>query len=397
MSVRSQSAPVPDGTDRALKVGIVSDCYVPRLGGIEMQAHDLARNLRAHGHDVVAVTPTAGPDVVDGVRVRRMDVPLLPFDVPFTPRTFRLVTDLLLEEGVDVAHFHGGIASPMVYLALRRAQALGIPSVVTLHCMWSYASPLFAGLDRAVGWSRWPIVLSAVSDVAAQPVRRIAGPGRPVVVLPNGIDDAAWRVRPAPRPPGLVTLVSVMRLAPRKRPLHLLRMIRQVHESLPADLSLRLVIIGDGPELGQLEKYVRTNGLTGVVELVGRRTRDEIKDFYAGADAFVAPANLESFGIAALEARCAGLPVVAKARTGIREFVEHGREGLLATTDRDMVDQLRRIVVDADLRRRITEHNRRERSPVDWSIVVGRNVEAYRLAMAEQARRPAPVVDAPLG
>nr|WP_249420353.1 glycosyltransferase family 4 protein [Rhabdothermincola salaria] len=356
-----------------------------------MQAHDLARNLRAQGHDVVAVTPTAGPDEVDGVRVRRMDVPLLPFDVPFTPRTFRLVTDLLLEEEVDVAHFHGGIASPMVYLALRRAQALGIPSVVTLHCMWSYATPLFAGLDRAVGWSRWPIVLSAVSDVAAQPLRRIAGPGHPVIVLPNGIDEAAWRVPSAPPRPGVVTLVSVMRLAPRKRPLQLLKIIRQVNESLPVDLSLRLVVIGDGPELGQLEKYVRTNGLTGVVELVGRRTRDEIKGFYAAADAFVAPANLESFGIAALEARCAGLPVVAKARTGIREFVEHGREGLLAVSDRDMVDQLRRIVVDADLRRRIAEHNRREPSPVDWSVVVGRNVEAYRLAMARQVREPAPL------
>jgi glycogen synthase len=375
---------VPDGAERPLKVGIVSDCYVPRLGGIEMQAHDLARNLRAQGHDVVVVTPTAGPDVVDGVRVRRMDVPLLPFDLPFTPRTFRLVTDLLVEEEVDVAHFHGGIASPVAYLALRRAQALGIPSVVTLHCMWSYAAPLFAGLDRAVGWSRWPIVLSAVSDVAAQPLRRIAGPGRPVIVLPNGIDEAAWRVPPAPRRPGVVTLVSVMRLAPRKRPLQLLKMIRKVHESLPGDVALRLVAIGDGPELGQLEKYVRSNGLTGVVELVGRRTRDEIKDFYAAADAFVAPANLESFGIAALEARCAGLPVVAKARTGIREFVEHGRGGLLATSDRDMVEQLRRIVVDADLRRRITEHNRREPSPVDWSVVVGRNVEAYRLAIARQ-------------
>ena len=97
---------------RPLRIGIVSDCYVPRLGGIEMQAHDLARNLRAAGHEVVAVTPTAGPATVDGVRVRRMDVPLLPFDVPFLPSTFRLATDLLTEEGVDVAHFHGGLASP---------------------------------------------------------------------------------------------------------------------------------------------------------------------------------------------------------------------------------------------------------------------------------------------
>jgi len=366
---------------RPLRVGVVSDCYVPRLGGIEMQAHDLARNLRLAGHDVVAVTPTPGPAEVDGVRVRRMDVPLLPFDIPFMPSTFRMVTDLLLEEQVDVAHIHGGIASPMAYAAARRCQALGIPTVITVHCMWSYATPMFAVLDKLSGWSRWPVVLSAVSDVAAQPIRRIAGPSRPVVVLPNGIDDDAWRIEPSSHDPSVVTLVSVMRLAPRKRPLQMLKMVRRVHEALPSDLRLRVIVIGDGPERPQLEKYLRTHRLEGVVQLVGRRTRDEIRELFADADVFVAPANLESFGIAALEARCAGLPVVAKERTGIREFVEHGREGLLATTDRDMVEQLTRIVRDRELRLVIAKNNRETSSPVDWSVVVERNVAAYRDAI----------------
>jgi glycosyltransferase involved in cell wall biosynthesis len=375
------AASVPPG-QRGLRIGVVSDCYVPRLGGIEMQAHDLARNLRLAGHEVVAVTPTPGPDEVDGVRVRRMDVPLLPFDIPFTPSTFRMVTDLLVEERVDVAHIHGGIASPMAYAAARRCQALGIPTVVTVHCMWSYATPIFVALDRLTGWSRWPVVLSAVSDVAAQPIRRIAGADRSVLVLPNGIDDSAWRVERTPRDPSVVTLVSVMRLAPRKRPLQMLKMVRRVHRALPPDVRLRVVIIGDGPERPQLEKYLRTHGLGDVVQLVGRRTRDEIRGHFAEADVFVAPANLESFGIAALEARCAGLPVVAKERTGIREFVEHGREGLLATSDRDMVVQLTRIVRDRELRLVIAKNNRETSSPVDWSVVVQRNVAAYHEAIS---------------
>ena len=72
---------------------------------------------------------------------------------------------------------------------------------------------------------------------------------------------------------------------------------------------------------------------------------------------------------------------MAKARTGIREFVEHGREGLLASTDSDMVDQLTRIVRDRELRLLITKHNREHSSPVDWSEVVARNVEAYHIAV----------------
>ena len=372
-----------------MRIALISDCYVPRLGGIEIQMHDLARHLPATGHEVVVVTPTPGPEVVDGVRVRRLDVPLLPFDIPFTRKAFRLTARALAEERIDVAHFHAGIASPLAYGAARAAQRAGIPTVITVHCMWSYATPLFALLDVVGRWSRWPVVHSSVSDVAARPIRRIVRGRADVLVLPNGIENDAWTVDRAPSRPGQVTFVSVMRLAPRKRPLHLLRMFTDVVERTRDVAEVRLIIIGDGPERPQLEKYVHTHGLTDRVDMVGRRTRDEIRGIFSDADVFVAPANLESFGIAALEARCAGLPVVAKARTGIREFVTHEREGLLADSDRDMVSQLTRVVVDDRLRARMSEHNRTVPSSVDWKDVVDRNVEAYRLAI-DLRDRPSP-------
>jgi glycosyltransferase involved in cell wall biosynthesis len=366
---------------RALKVGLVSDCYVPRLGGIEMQVHDLAQRLQAAGHEVVVITPTPGPDLVDGIRVHRMQVPLLPFDIPYTPSTFRRVSELLRRERVDVAHFHGGIASPLAFIGAASAQADGVATVITTHCLWSYAAPLFGLLDRRFGWTRWPVVLSAVSDVAAAPIRKIGGPGLEVAVVPNGIDNDAWAVTPVPREVGSVTIVSVMRLAPRKRPRHLLKMITRVRDQLPEGVRLRVVIIGEGPERASLEKYLRTHDLSGIVELVGRLSREEIREQFARADIFVAPANLESFGIAALEARCAGLPVVAKARTGIREFVANGREGLLAQSDRDMVDQLLRLIRDPGLRQQIAAHNRSVPSAVDWSKVVDANVAVYQRAI----------------
>ena len=379
-----------------MHIGLVTDCYVPQVGGIEMQVHDLAQRLQEAGHGVVVVTSMSGPDEVDGIRVRRLDVPLLPFNIPFTPKTFRLVADELERERVDVAHFHGGIVSPLAYGAAHRAQKRGIPSVVTTHCLWSYATPAFRALDRMSHWTEWDVVLSAVSDVAAEPLRRVARPGRPVLVLPNGIDHAAWEVEPEPADGRPVTIVSVMRLAPRKRPLHLLKMLKKVHERLP-HTEVRTVIIGEGPERRSLERYLAANGMAHRVLLVGRRSRDEIREQFARADLFVAPANLESFGIAALEARCAGLPVVAKERTGIREFVEHGREGLLADSDRDMVDQIVRLVRDRELRLLMAKNNRETRAPVDWSEVIGRNLAAYELAVSgagaassASTRRPRP-------
>ena len=370
-----------------LRIGLVTDCYVPRLGGIEMQVHDLARHLQAAGHEVVVITPTPGPEVMDGIRVHRMDVPLAPFDIPFAPSTFELVADLLEAERVDVAHFHGGIVSPVAFVGGYDAQKRDIPTVLTTHCLWSYATPMFRLLDRTLHWSRWNAVFSAVSEVAAEPITRIA-PGREVVVLPNGIENDTWQVDPVERDDDEVVIVSVMRLAPRKRPLHLLKMFHDVLDRVPRSASARLVIIGEGPEQGGMEKYLAATHLGDRVELTGRLSRAEIRERFARADVFVAPANLESFGIAALEARCAGLPVVAKAQTGVREFVRHEQEGLLASSDKDMVDQLVRLITDPALRRRIAEHNRTTPSDVDWSEVVARNVETYRKAIAQTGRTP---------
>lgn len=357
-----------------------------------MQAHDLARHLQAAGHEVVVVTTTPGPTELDGVRIERVplpatsrNVPFAPVNVPFSPSAFQEVARRLREARVEVAHFHGGILSPLAFKGAADSQAAGVPTVITTHCLWSYATPLFRLLDQRTGWSRWPVVFSAVSDVAAAPIRRIVGPSVEVSILPNGIDTAWWSVEPAPRPADVFTVAAVMRLTPRKRPIHLLRILRRVAEQLGGSPRLRAVIVGDGPVEPSMRRMIAASGLEDVVELPGRWSREQIRSLYAEADAFIAPANLESFGIAPLEARCAGVPVVAKARTGVREFVEHGREGLLGADDAELVELLLRLARDRELRREIAEHNRSVPPRMDWTRVVELNLEAYERARSVMA------------
>lgn len=361
-----------------------SDCYVPRLGGIEVQAHALATHLVAAGHDVEVVTPSPGPDRVDGIRVHRIDEPLLPpFDIPWTRNTFRKTRRLLEHGGFDVAHFHGGVISPFAFVGAYVAQDVGVPAVVTSHCVWNRSAHVFRALDRAFHWSEWPIVISAVSELAASEIRLAAGPGREVLVIPNGIDVEQWRVEPAVRDDDTVVFMSVMRLARRKRPGALVKMVHEVKRRVP-DASFRVCIVGEGMQRPRLEREIARLGLRREVELCGRLEHDRIKAAYAAADVYVAPAELESFGLAALEARCAGLPVLAQAQTGIREFVEHGREGLLAASDRQMVDHMVRMIREPELRAKITAHNRDTR-PQTWDDVLVLNLDAYRRAEALRA------------
>ena len=360
-----------------LKIALISDCYHPRLGGIELQVRDLGVHLEAAGNTVEVITPVPGDDVVEGRRVHRLDVPLLPFDQTYKRETFTKIRDIVVDGGFDVAHFHSGVMSPSSYGGTYEVQKVGVPTVVTSHCIWGYATPLFARAEKIWRWSAWPVVYSAVSDVAASDIRRATRMRREILVLPNGIDTGAWTLAPEPRDPDTVTITSTMRLAPRKRPRHLIPMVAALRERTRPGVRLRVVIIGDGPQREKIQRLVHRYRLEDVVTLTGTLERDEIRRWLARSDLYVAPANLESFGIAALEARCAGVPVVAKSCTGIREFVEHGREGYLCDTDDEMVVNLAHLVNNPDIRQAMASHNRTTAPSCNWDDVVKRNLHAY--------------------
>ena len=91
---------------------------------------------------------------------------------------------------------------------------------------------------------------------------------------------------------------------------------------------------------------------------------------------------MEAFGIAALEARTAGLSVVALRGTGADDFVEHEVSGLLAADDAELGVQVARLAADPVLREQLTDHNRRMPPPMDWSTVVDQTLAQYTRAGA---------------
>jgi len=181
-----------------------------------------------------------------------------------------------------------------------------------------------------------------------------------------------------------------MRLARRKRPLALLRIVHRAQVALDRlgdQTRLRLLVAGDGPGLPAMQSYLRRHEMTDSVTLLGRLDREGVRHVLGASHVFLAPADLESFGIAALEARCAGLPVIAKAQGGVGEFVGHGREGLLCGSDADMTDALVRLVRDRELRLRIAAHNSIADCPVAWATVLRKTQEAYESARLAQPAR----------
>jgi glycogen synthase len=374
-----------------VRVAHLTDCYLPRLGGIETQVHGLARRQQAAGHEVTVLTATPGPhgerhgvvDVVDGVPVHRLAI-RLPFELPVNPFAPRDVRAILLAGRYDVAHVHAGVVSPFAYDAMKVVLDLGLPTVVTWHCMLGWTERPGRWCERLRDWSTRPMAFTAVSNIAAQPIRSVLGAGTEVTVLPNGVDVAAWKADPLVRGDDAVHLVSAMRLVHRKRPIPLLRMAAEVRARVPETTGMRLTVFGEGAAQRRMRRMVARSDL-GWVELAGRVAREQLVETYRRADLYVAPARLESFGIAAIEARAAGLPIVGRSDSGIGEFVADGVDGLLADSDDGMVEAIVRLVLDSALRQRISVHNREVPPVQDWQYVVRRADEEYGRAAAIRA------------
>ena len=372
---------------------MLSDCYLPRLGGIEVQVHDLAARLIGRGHEVVVFTATPGNrgerggfvDQVDGVVVHRLAL-RLPFELPVNPLAPGLLRSRLSAGGFDVAHVHMGVLSPFAVDSARVTTELGLPTAMTWHCMLGRFEPVFRAAGYVRRWARRGVVMSAVSAVAAEPLQRVVGSAGLVNVLSNGIDVARWAVSaeqaPAREAGHSVRVVSAMRLATRKRPLPLLHVMARVRALVPAQTRIRLEILGDGPDRGRLERFIAAHDMGSWVRLPGRVTREELRDRYAASDIFVAPAPLESFGIAALEARTVGLPVVGRRGSGVQEFVKDGLNGYLATDDEAMARSLAALVVDDGLRESMTAYNRSTQPEQSWGRILDGAEAEYRRAIA---------------
>ncbi|MFF5208994.1 glycosyltransferase family 4 protein [Streptosporangium sp. NPDC000396] len=337
---------------------------------------------REAGHDVEVATATPGESLPGVHRI----IAKLPFDLPVHPFGVGHLLRLMTARRPDVVHVHTGAVSPFAWMGVRAAVRVGLPVVVTVHSMWDPVTrEVYRGLRLLFEWHRWGLVGTAVSEAAALPIRAVAGRRVPVHVVSNGLDVSGWRsLDPVRREPDgePVHVVAVGRLAPRKQPVRLLKLLKETRAQVPQETPIRATVVGDGPARSQMERYLRANEMSDWVSLPGRYSRDQIRELLTSADVFVAPAPRESFGLAALEARSAGVPVVARAQSGVADFVRPGKEGLLGRSFEELAASVARLIRDRELRESIAAHNREtEPARSSWPVVLEGFERCY-----EQAR-----------
>ena len=371
-----------------MRVALACDWFLPRVGGIELHLRDLALVLREAGVDARIVTTTRGEPVVDGVPVHRVRTPLLPgAGVAYLPGMVREIERLIHREAFDVVHAHASVVSPLALAAAVAARRAGVASLVTFHSMLYRSSFLLGASEALFSWSEPGVVLSAVSSVVAAQVARWI-PGANVGVLPNGLDTSFWHAPVIAPPVGReIVFASAIRLSRKKRPLRLIRAFADAVRFVAGTPAMRLVVAGSGPEAVPMRRLADELGIGDRVELPGHLSRTALRDLYARSHAFVLPSERESFGIAALEARAAGLPVIGMLASGVRDFVRQGVDGLLARDESELSRHISRLALDTPFRSYVRHRNSLTPPPYDWRDVRAMHLDFY--ALASDRRTPA--------
>jgi len=310
----------------------------PTYGGSGIVGSELGRELAERGHNVhfiSSVLPTRVTELNERVHFHEVEMMVYPL-FEHQPYDLALATKMATvarSEKLDLLHVHYAIPHSISAILARESikQKRYVPVITTLHgtditlvgADRSYLPITRYGLQQSDG-------VTAVSKFLQKATIETFDFDE-VEVIPNFIcpshyqrvTDSRLKRELAPNGEKLLTHVSNFRAV--KRPVDCVEIFAKVKQQVP---SSRLVMVGDGPELSAVNYRAERLGVLDDVVFAGKQSN--IADYLGISDLFLLPSELESFGLAALEAQACEVPVIATRIGGIPEVVNDGESGYLS-------------------------------------------------------------------
>jgi L-malate glycosyltransferase len=321
-----------------MKIGIT--CY-PTYGGSGVVATELGIELANHGHQVHFITysqPFRLTGREHGIFYHEVPVsnyPLFeypPYDLALATR----MSEVAAYYRLDLLHVHYAIPhSISAYLArqMLAERNHSLPFVTTLHGTditlvgldHSYLPITRFGIDQSDG-------VTAISNYLREKTIKEFRTKREIEVIPNFVNcdvytplspEAHEAGRAQFAEPGEKILLHLSNFRPVKRAIDVVEVFARVVKEVPA----RLILIGDGPDRSQAEWLAKRYGIQERIHFLGKQA--SVNDLLPLADLMLMPSEMESFGLAALEAMACKVPPIATAVGGVPELIADGVNGRL--------------------------------------------------------------------
>lgn len=324
-----------------MRIGIT--CY-PTYGGSGVVATELGLELAQRGHQVHFISysqPIRLTEPQANIHFHEVEVSRYPlFEYP--PYDLALATRMAEVAEIyelDLLHVHYAIPHSVSAMLARQMlchdharKSRRLPYVTTLHgtditlvgADPSYLPITRFSIDQSDG-------VTSISNYLKQQTLEVFDVKTPIAVIPNFVNcdlyertQAVMKQRADYAKPDEKILVHLSNFRPVKRIPDVIEIFDRVQKKVPA----RLLMIGDGPERSRAEWLAVNKGIHNKVEFLGKQ--DRIHEKLGVADVMLLPSQLESFGLAALEAMACEVVPIATDVGGVPEVIEHGKTGFLA-------------------------------------------------------------------
>lgn len=316
-----------------MRIGIV--CY-PTFGGSGVLATELGKALADKGHSVHFITyqqPVRLNVFNANIFYHEVRVPTYPlFDYPpYEIALASTMVDVILNHDLDLLHVHYAIPhASAAYMAkmIVAKQRRKIPVITTLHG----TDITLVGRDKTYE----PVVtfsinesdaITAVSDNLRSETYKSFDIQKTIDVIYNFVDISRFSKKPIDAfrkviaPDNEKILIHASNFRKIKRVADVIKIFQNVRKVLP----VKLLIIGDGPERPAMEIMAKDLNLQNEIRFLGKQ--EQIEEILVISDLFILPSEYESFGLAALEAMAAKVPVLSTNAGGLPEINIHGVTG----------------------------------------------------------------------
>jgi len=324
-----------------MKIGIT--CH-PTYGGSGIVATELGLELANRGHDVHFIT-YANPIRLDPgtprISYHEVEVSTYPL-FQYPPYCMALASRMAeVAEAYDLDLLHVHYAIPHSVAALLAQQMLAprrrLPFITTLHG----TDITIVGTDRSLfPITQFSIEKSDGITAVSQDVRRhtyeVFGISKEIRVIHNFVNVDMYRPDQN-RPNGEKRLMHISNFRPVKRVLDCIRILAEVIKQTPAHLYM----VGDGPDRPEAHRLARELGIAAHVTFMGKQ--DHVERLFPGMHVLLMPSEMESFGLASLEAMACGVPPVATRVGGLPELVTDTVDGFLEPVG-DIARQAGRVI-----------------------------------------------------
>jgi glycosyltransferase involved in cell wall biosynthesis len=349
---------------------MMTNTYLPHVGGVARSVSTFAHEFIRQGHEVLVIAPTfPGKPLLPE---RESIVERIPSLQNFNGSDFSVrlpfaaaLSDRLDDFAADIIHAH----HPFLLgdTALRIAMKKNVPIVFTHHTRYEdythyvpFSDTLKEiAIDLPTQYANLCDGVIAPSESIARLIRK-RGVRTAMTVVPTGIDVPAFAHANGAGarerygiPADAFVVGHVGRLAEEKNIPYLAEAVALFLQRQP---EARFLVVGDGPARAQLEQVFTQHGVLDRVILAGRKTGQALRDSYRAMDLFAFASHSETQGMVVAEAMAAHLPVVALNATGVREVVGTHNGILLPTaaSTGDFATALQTLATDAGRRAQLS-------------------------------------------